>query len=466
MHRLRILHAIHDFLPRHQAGSEIYAFELCRALAAEHDVTVLCADYDPARQHGHVAWRVHGPLTVIEVVNNWLCRSFEDTYRPPLIGEQIAHILQAVQPDVLHVHNLLNLTFDLPAMAQARGIPVVATLHDYGPVCPSGGQRLHRAGQHVCHVIDADRCVRCFRESPFYAQISFGRIASWTRAPGRLRRAAREWVHRFPRVAARLARAASDAQVLAVTPDDIQRRLRAAERMFDDVDCFVAPSAFIAREFQRLGVAASKIRVSDYGFVPMLRRRREGRADGPLRIGYVGTLVWHKGVHVLLDAVRPLPADAYELKIFGDTKVFPEYADDLRTRASGLPVQFMGAFPRDQTADVYAQIDVLAVPSLWLENSPLVIHEALMAGIPIVGARLGGIPDLVADGRSGLLFDPAVPGELTSALRGLIDDPTRVEALADGARMAQVKSIAQDAREWNATYADVLGQARVAGADA
>ena len=74
--------------------------------------------------------------------------------------------------------------------------------------------------------------------------------------------------------------------------------------------------------------------------------------------------------------------------------MFPEYAAGLRAQAAGLPVRFMGAFDRERTADVYAQIDVLVVPSLWLENSPLVIHEAFMAGVPVVGARIGGIADL------------------------------------------------------------------------
>src|SRR5215470_15899166 len=94
--KLRLLHAIHDFLPRHQAGSEIYALELCRTLSARHHVTVLCAEFDPSREHGQVNWRVYDGLPVIEVVNNWICRTFEDTYRPPLIGERIEQILGAV----------------------------------------------------------------------------------------------------------------------------------------------------------------------------------------------------------------------------------------------------------------------------------------------------------------------------------------------------------------------------------
>ena len=96
--RLRILHAIHDFLPRHRAGSEIYAFALASVLAARHHVHVLCADYDPLREHGHVAWRLHAGLPVVEVVNNWVCTSFEETYRSPVIGDRLGHVWQAVQP--------------------------------------------------------------------------------------------------------------------------------------------------------------------------------------------------------------------------------------------------------------------------------------------------------------------------------------------------------------------------------
>ena len=467
--RLRILHAIHDFLPRHQAGSEIYTFELCRALAASHHVNLLCADYDPSRRHGHVSWRAHQGLPVIEIVNNWVCASFEQTYRPPLVGDRIAQVLRAVQPDVVHVHNLLNLSFDLPAVARAHGVPVVATLHDYTLVCPSGGQRIHRAEQYVCDVIDTGRCVRCFRDSPFYQQISYGRLAAATRAPRLMRRAAVALSRRFPGPAGRFVRAA---RLLPVTKQDIDERLAAARTVFEEVDLFVAPSPSISAEFQRLGIDASKIRISDYGFVPLLRSPANGDRDGhdrhgprrPLRVGYVGTLVWHKGVHVLLDAVRGLPAAAYELKIFGSPGVFPEYAAELRTRAAGLPVHFMGAFDRERVADVYAQIDVLVVPSLWLENSPLVIHEALMAGIPVVGARIGGIADLVEDGRTGLLYDPASSGELEAVLRGVIEKPERLHDLAVQARTRpRVKSIAEDAREWEAAYADVIRRRTAAG---
>ena len=67
MSPLRLLHVIHDFLPRYQAGSEIYALALGRELARRHHVTILCADYDPTRAHGEVIWRLQDGLPVVEV---------------------------------------------------------------------------------------------------------------------------------------------------------------------------------------------------------------------------------------------------------------------------------------------------------------------------------------------------------------------------------------------------------------
>ena len=445
--RLRLLHVIHDFLPRHAAGSEIYTFELCRELARRHHVTVLCADFDPSRPHGHVTWRTHQGLPVVEIVNNWVARTFEATYRPALINEQIEHVLHAVQPDVVHVHNLLNLSFDLPAMARAGGSRVVATLHDYTLVCASGGQRLHVAERHVCHTIDTERCARCFRESTYQVQASVGTLTA--SLPGRLQRLASSAGRRFPQLSRRVAAGAASVSALAVTPQDLDARLAAAREVFDGIDLFVAPSPSIAAEFTRFGVDPGRIKVSDYGSAAIAAEGTVAR-DGPLRIGYVGTLVWHKGVHVLLDAVRRLPPEKYQLRIFGDAEMFPEYVSRLREQAAGLPVTFAGRFDRERLAEVYRQIDVLVVPSLWLENSPLVIHEAFMAGVPVVAARSGGIADLLAHGRNGWLYEPTSPGDLAAALQEVIERPERLDEFRRS--LPPVKSIAQDAAEWEAAY--------------
>ena len=182
--------------------------------------------------------------------------------------------------------------------------------------------------------------------------------------------------------------------------------------------------------------------------------RRAPVKDGPLRLGFVGTLVWHKGLHVLIEALRLMPSERVRLSVHGNTDVFPQYVRELRARAEGLPVEFRGSFTHAQLADVYEQFDVLVVPSLWPENSPLVIHEAFMSGIPVVGSRTGGIVDLVTHGHNGLLYEGPDPGSLAMELRRLIANRGLLTHLA--ANVPPVKPIEQDAAEWEAIYGELL----------
>jgi glycosyltransferase involved in cell wall biosynthesis len=254
-----------------------------------------------------------------------------------------------------------------------------------------------------------------------------------------------------PSLTARAARAVGQAVSPGVSADDVSRRLAAVRDVVANVDLFVAPSPFIAAEFERFGIPPSRVRVSDLGFPPLVARPRGGVSQ-PVRLGYVGTLAWHKGVHVLIDAVRRLPSSSYELHLYGDLDVFPDYTASLRAGADGLPVRFMGGFDRARAADIYAELDLLVVPSLWLENSPLVVREAFMAGVPVVAARIGGIPHLVEEGRSGWLYEPESAADLAAVLTGLIDEPARIDACRR--TLPGVKTLAEDAREWEAIYTE------------
>jgi glycosyltransferase involved in cell wall biosynthesis len=178
--------------------------------------------------------------------------------------------------------------------------------------------------------------------------------------------------------------------------------------------------------------------------------------DGPLRIGFVGTLVWHKGVHVLIEAARALRG-SFEVVIHGDTHVFPDYVAGLRRAAANAHVSFAGGFDRDRIEDVYRRLDVLVVPSLWPENSPLVIHEAFMQRVPVVAAGAGGISELVQDGINGMLYDPFSVESLRAALQRLVDDRGLLQSLSR--RTTSVKTISVDAMEWKARYQSVLGRA-------
>ena len=458
-HPLRVLHVIHDYLPRHRAGSEIYAHQLSLELQARGlQVMVLSAEYDPSRPHGSLVWRSHEGLPVVELINNWRFSSFDEAYRASRVNQQLEHVLRALQPDLLHIHSLLNLSLDLPTIASSLGIRSVATLHDFTLLCPSGGQLVHREGREICQQIDPGECARCFPRSPFATQMAFGGLDGSSprmlRLGARLRRS-------FPRLATGLGPAALQRVApVTVSPEQMNLRLDSVRRVFETVDRFVSPSPALGDYFRRFGLPVDKIEIADYGFRPLSKTKRKSPTGQRLRIGFVGTLVWHKGLHVLLDAIRGLSPDAYEVLVFGDPSTFPDYVKDLEKLAKGLPVRFKGPFSdHDQVSDIYDQIDLLVVPSLWPENSPLVIHEAFMAGVPVIGSRLGGIVDLVRHGECGLLFDPAKPGDLTAALRSVLEQPGILSRWASA--LPAVRTMEDDARQWCKTYRDVLEEARL-----
>lgn len=451
---MKILHVIHDFLPRHRAGSELYAYRLALAQKAHHDVSIFCAEYEPGTPHGTLRQRDVDGLTVHEVVNNWHFDSFGEAYLAPVVVERFFEVLRETQCDVVHIHNLLNLSLDLPLVAKAYERAVVATLHDHTLVCPSGGQRIHMAEHHICHTLDPERCARCFTQSPFAGQLSAGQALRMVPSPThstvsrfalktwrRLRQAA-------PKTIGRVERLLSEQSTKEIDAAAIRARLAHVQHVYDAVDRFVSPSPALGQAFLDVGMPKEKLEISDYGFEPLPTMPLP--SDDVLHIGFVGTPVWHKGVHVLLEALAQLPPKSYVAHIFGSLETFPDYVSELRRLAKGHPVIFEGGFDHEQRSDVYATMDLAVVPSLWPENSPLVIHEAFQAGRPVVGARSGGIVDLIEHEKNGLLYPPASSEALAQSLQRLIDDRDFLRRLA--AHILAVKPMATDVAEWNARY--------------
>ena len=158
----------------------------------------------------------------------------------------------------------------------------------------------------------------------------------------------------------------------------------------------------------------------------------------PFGSSFIGQLAPHKGVHLLVAAVRALRNRPITLDIHGPLTPYPDYVATLRGLAGDdardhvpWPVSPGGA------AELFAATDAVVVPSVWHEVAALVIQEAQAAGVPVVASALGGSPELIADGADGLLFDPANPGALGRQLARLLDEPgllERLEAAAPHAR--------------------------------
>jgi D-inositol-3-phosphate glycosyltransferase len=155
------------------------------------------------------------------------------------------------------------------------------------------------------------------------------------------------------------------------------------------------------------------------------------RTDGTPLLLWVGRLQPWKGVDVALRALREIPQA--HLMIVGDG----ETRADLERLAQGLGlaerVHFLGAVPRERLPSIYAAADLLLATSFASETFGIGLVEAQACGLPVVASRFGGFPEVIDEGRTGLLVPPRDPAALAAAVRSLIDDPERRRAMADAA---------------------------------
>jgi glycosyltransferase involved in cell wall biosynthesis len=144
---------------------------------------------------------------------------------------------------------------------------------------------------------------------------------------------------------------------------------------------------------------------------------RKPKLDGPIRFGYLGRICTEKGVGTLLDACRLLlPENGWQLFIAG--KATSEN-DPLLHVEQGIPVEYIGFIP---PAQLFEQIDVLIVPSIWAEPLPRTILEAYAMGVPALGAISGGIPDLIGSNNHDWLFEPGNSVNLAQKMKKIIQD--------------------------------------------
>ena len=393
---MKILHVIHGYPMRYNAGSEVYTQGLAQALADRHEVHVftrqenvflseyaLETDVDPA-----------DPRITLHVVNMARAR---DGYSHPEVDRKFDELLDKLQPDIVHIGHLNHLSTSLVFPTRRRGIPIVFTLHDYWLMCPRG-QFIQMYPENpsdnwaLCDGQDDRKCaVRCFaRYFGGDAEARETDVEYWT-----------GWVG---------------------------RRMSHVREASDAVDVFIAPSRYLLGRFRdEFGLPESKLRYLDYGFH---RERLTGRArtpNEPFTFGYIGTHIPAKGVDHLIEAFGQVTGNA-QLCIWGRDRGIETAS--LRAQARELPgsagdrVHWLGEYENASIVrDVFNQCDAIVVPSIWAENSPLVIHEALQAGVPVVTADHGGMAEYVQHEGNGLLFAHRDPVSLASQMQRLADDP-------------------------------------------
>ncbi len=441
----KVLLATHFFPPGHPGGTESYTYGLARTLLRKgHAPHVICAEgwgtgdswlprFEDSEYEG---------IPVRRLFWNWERASdpFVQLYDNHATEHEFASYLRDIQPDVVHITSCYALGAGIIRVAHRMGVPVLLTLTDFWFLCPR--HTLLRGDGTLCPGPEsAVICAKCMA-----ANSRVFKTLSSVVPPDMVARGLYHLSH-YPILARQ--------RGFRGSVGDAPTRFAHLRAVFDDVDVPIAPSRFLRDMFGRNGYPSDRIRYSPYGMdLSWLKSLRPRAAGTPPCFGYIGQIDPLKGVDVLVRAFRlaALP-DSVTLDIYGDMTKQPLFADRIRQLAQGCSnIRFKGAFTRSQVADVLSEIDVVVVPSMWYENTPLVIAEAFAAGKPVIATNLGGMSEVVEHGVNGLLFEWGDAAGLANAIRLLGEDPVLREQLAR--QVPQVRTIEAETEELLWMYRD------------
>jgi glycosyltransferase involved in cell wall biosynthesis len=439
---VRALFVVHNFPPAHSAGTETYALGLARELLERGwEVHAFTSEKDISLPDLVLREREHQGVKVWELVNNLFHADFRETWDHPAVDAAFEELLERLRPDVVHVHHLMYLSAGCVEAAARRRIPVVYTLHDFWLECPRFGQLVHADGG-LCATVDFGRCGTClarfkWAQSPLERRMARA-IANLRRftgvdVGGLARGTARVWRTRPSAPPAPAPDAEPDPAWVARLAHEAETRTRSLrERVVPRVARFLAPSRFLAERMIAWGLPRARTSVLPSGVEPSFRAQARVPRGEKLRVAFLGTLVPAKGPHVLLEAWGLLPErlrEKGELALHGPARQAPEYQRELADLAAVFGATVGGPLSREEVRARLAATDLLVVPSLWYENAPLVILEALASRTPLAVSDQGGMAELVEEGVGGFRFPAGDARALSGLLARLLEDPSPLERL-------------------------------------
>ena len=398
-----------------------------------------------------------GGVSCFDVVNSPILSTGNFQFNDPLgqisappLGDAILAFLRTMGCSVLHVHALEGYPLDLVARARGEGYPVVVTPHNYFALCPQV-DLLHQEREVCVDFEGGRRCVACLRmpdpeaEKRRRAKLRSARrlmgegLSGLAKAVGRsLRARARaRLVHAGPaggvpagaEIDAPEGRLLAGGDVHLRVLNEYGERRRAGVAALAAADLVLPPGPFLMRVHEAMGVPRDRLRLSPLG-LPHLDALREATRRAPdapcwnparpepLRLTYFGNCWATKGLGVLAGALEILGPGARL-----DVGIHASGDDALhRARLRGFPgVRFHGAYDAQAQARALERTHASVFAGIGLENSPLVILEALAAGRFVIASDRGAVPDFVRDGVNGLLYRAGNPGALAGAIGRVLD---------------------------------------------
>lgn len=397
---MRVLIVSNLYPPRAVGGAEIVAHRHALEMKRRgHDVCVFAGRPPKSNQLG-------GELDLETVdgidVHLLSIRTLEPdrAFHWDAAGRRFRATLNEFRPDVAHFHNLSGLGSNLILEARRFGVRTICTVHDHWGFCAKNTR--YRDDGHVCE--DFEECHFCV------SNVSDDKGKA---LPTRLRR------------------------------DYVMTCL-------SEVDHLVFPSRYLERAYAEAGFDTRAAHVQSNGV-------ETGRFDPspspsgarPLQFAFIGYLGAHKGVPLLIDLVehllaQPALAGRWRLAIAGDGHLRARIMKLTESAPHRDCVTFLGKLAVDEIPELLAQSDVVLLPSVWPENEPVVMLEAIAAGRAQLASRIGGHPELVADGQSGQLFESGDLDDLAAKAVAYIERPELARKHGDFNR-ARRGDFAQDA---------------------
>ena len=382
----------------------------------------------------------------------------------PELERVFQDFMRFAKPDVVHFHNIEGFSSGcidvVDAMPMLSRPSLVFSLHNYHTICPQ--VYLMRDGRTPCRDFEGGRaCATCVRWPNATKEVALRRgetpIEGGETADMDL----------SPRVAINMSPVENDPQVEQLDSTSMTghaRRRRAMIAMLNKCDSVLAVSTFVRNKFIAMGVDPDRvirmpIGTSLAGVVPH-RNRSKSDHKRPIRLVFMGYHNHYKGLHLLIDSLLmldPARRKRFEFQVFA--KDLGETGTFLRSIQDGFSSLFIhGEYSRGDLPRLLADADIGVVPSVWWDNGPQTVMEFLSCGVPVLGAEVGGIPDLVRHGENGWLFRGNDRAALARLLSELADNPSLIIRAAS--LISPMISIAEHASDLLEHYA-ALNAARL-----
>lgn len=458
---LKLLYVVHGFPPDTWAGTEIYTLNLAKEMQRlGHSVAILARVPGPGGE-GSVALAGEPEdfsveesefegLRILRMTHRLQHRSLEESYLHPRADAAFRKVLLAQKPDLVHFQHLIHTSAGLVHIAKDMGCATVVHCHDYWALCSR--VQLIRPGGEICEGNMAAGCFLCVKEKKLELVESVSKAGE----------IGNKLLGILAGGAGRLG--SERAKVLSKEYAELRTREEYVPGAYAAADLQISPSRFLRDRLLASGkFDPHRFLYLDNGMRTDHVQALAKKPSKVMRFGFVGSLVWYKGDEVLVRAMAKLGPDVEaELNVYGsfDPKGDEHHQHLVQiAEETGARVNFKGRFDNSKLSEVYAEIDVLVVPSVWFENSPITIHEAYLTHTPVVTSNIGGMAEYVRDGVDGLHFDVGDPASLARVLKRFVDEPELIESLSKD--WMEIKTIGENALETEFRYRSLVCRARV-----